>query len=209
MSDTFQDPMGAVGDAASTAYQNALNEGLQPEQAFDAAATAATAAGQEAGIPAEALETAISSAQEAFSSALSAGEDPSAAFEAAGDAVQETMGDPAGDGGPMAGGDGGLGALDSAIGGDGGEALFTTPHLSSDSAPGGPEGFGMDTEANFTGEGNAELASDALSSALDGAEAQGGAPIEQVAQEEPVVQDGAENINFEDQQDDNDFNDVG
>ena len=154
MSDTFQDPMGVVGDAASTAFQNALNEGLPPEQAFEAAETAGMAAGQEAGIPAGAMEAAMSSAQEAFTSAIAGGDDPSAAFEAAGDAVQGAMADGPGEGGP--------------IGGPG---------------DGGP--FGDVADSNSLSDG----AGDALTSALDGAEVQGGTPTGPIAPDEPAVQD--------------------
>ena len=49
MSEEQMDPMEAVGDAASTAYETALSEGATPEAAFEAAGAAAMEAGEAAG----------------------------------------------------------------------------------------------------------------------------------------------------------------
>ena len=59
MSEQQMDPMEAVGDAASTAYETALGEGATPEAAFEAAGAAAQAAGEAAGIPADAMDAAM------------------------------------------------------------------------------------------------------------------------------------------------------
>ena len=68
MSEEQMDPMEAVGDAASTAYETALGDGATPEAAFEAAGAAAQAAGTGA---AEAAAAAASGGAETTASALS------------------------------------------------------------------------------------------------------------------------------------------
>jgi hypothetical protein len=88
-------------------------------------------------------------------------------------------------GGP---GDGGLDALDSAIGGPGDD----DGPMADGPGEGGPFGgpgesspFGDVTDGGSLSDG----AGDALTSALDGAEVQGGTPTGPIAPDEPAVQD--------------------
>ena len=128
-----------VGGAADAAFEQALNDGASPEEAFQAATDAAEEAAIEAGIPPEEVQARTEAAKEAFDQALEEGKDPEVCFGEASDAagfnegllpaVQQFDGEhqdgeqpPPFDGehqeGEQQGGgsDGGLGALETAMG---------------------------------------------------------------------------------------------
>lgn len=77
-----QDPVD-LNQVGMEAYQQAQADGLDPQQTFDAVASAIGDAAAEAGIPAEAVEAGLQAAGEAFQQAMNDGADPDAAFQAA------------------------------------------------------------------------------------------------------------------------------
>ena len=81
----------AAGYAAETAYTAALDSGMDPAAAANAAVDAAASIMTEMGAPPNMVETMASSAQEGFSSAMDSGMNPMEAFEAAGESVDTAM----------------------------------------------------------------------------------------------------------------------
>ena len=81
----------AAGYAAETAYTAALDAGMDPTAAANAAVDAAASIMTEMGAPPDMVDTMASSAQEGFSSAMDSGMNPMEAFEAAGDSVDTAM----------------------------------------------------------------------------------------------------------------------
>ena len=73
-----------VNSAADTAFQEALENGATPEEAFDAACAAGEEAALEAGIPQEEIEARTEAAKEAFNQGLEEGKNPEECFEEAG-----------------------------------------------------------------------------------------------------------------------------
>ncbi len=90
-----QPPPGEVdiGQIGQAAFGEAHANGLEPQEAFDAAAGAIREAGAEAGVPPEVVEAGISAAHEAFLQNMSEGGDPVEAFEAARQAGDEAADD--------------------------------------------------------------------------------------------------------------------
>ena len=82
-------PLEAVGEAAGAAFMEALADGASPEDAFTAAAAAATQAANDLGISPEISGPVIEAAQTAFEAAIADGATPGEAFETAGDAVAD------------------------------------------------------------------------------------------------------------------------
>ena len=82
-----------VGQIGQAAFGEAHANGLEPQEAFDAAAGAIREASAEAGIPPEVVEAGISAAHEAFLQNMSEGGDPVEAFEAARQAGDEAADD--------------------------------------------------------------------------------------------------------------------
>ena len=117
----FGNAIDQVGGAADAAFEQALNDGASPEEAFQAATDAAEEAAIEAGIPPEEIQASSEAAKEAFDQALEEGMDPRESFNAATEAVGFNAVDQF-DGehqeGEQQGGgsDGGLGALETAMG---------------------------------------------------------------------------------------------
>ena len=133
----FGNAIDQVGGAADAAFEQALNDGASPEEAFQAATDAAEEAASEAGFPPEEVQARTEAAKEAFDQALEEGKDPEECFDEASDAAGFNEGDqpppfdgehqegeqpPPFDGehqeGEQQGGgsDGGLGALETAMG---------------------------------------------------------------------------------------------
>ena len=81
----------AAGYAAETAYTAALESGMDPTAAANAAVDAAASIMTDMGAPTDMVDTMASSAQEGFSSAMDSGMNPMEAFEAAGDSVDTAM----------------------------------------------------------------------------------------------------------------------
>ncbi len=90
-----QPPPGEVdiGQIGQAAFGEAHANGLEPQEAFDAAAGAIRESGAEAGVPPEVVEAGISAAHEAFLQNMSEGGDPVEAFEAARQAGDEAADD--------------------------------------------------------------------------------------------------------------------
>ncbi|MDC0068789.1 hypothetical protein OAL10_08355, partial [Gammaproteobacteria bacterium] len=83
----FDNAIDQVESAADAAFNEALDNGATPEEAFDAACVAAEEVAAEAGIPPEEVQTRIEAAKEAFDQGLEEGKDPDECFDQAGDAA--------------------------------------------------------------------------------------------------------------------------
>ena len=87
----MDDMADAAGEAATDAYEMALENGTKPSQAaadaIDAAATVMT----NMGAPTNMVEKMSSAAQNGFDSALAKGASPEDAFSAAADSVEKAM----------------------------------------------------------------------------------------------------------------------
>ncbi|MDC2963269.1 hypothetical protein OA067_00005, partial [Gammaproteobacteria bacterium] len=108
-------------DAADAAFGEALEAGASPTEAFEAAIAAGQAEALEAGVPQEEIDARTEAAREAFDQGMAEGKDAGECFEEASQAGgfnEVAAGQPADDGG--------LGALESAMGPEssGGEEAF-------------------------------------------------------------------------------------
>ena len=92
MSPEMEDMADAAGDAAYSAYQNALTSGKTPSECFLAACTSASDIMTEFGAPSEMVDTMIKAASRGFNDALAAGMNPQQCFDAAGDSVDTEFG---------------------------------------------------------------------------------------------------------------------
>ena len=139
---------------------------IRDRDAFTSATDAASATASDYGFSAEQIDPVMTTAQEAFDGAIADGASPEDAFEAAGDAVREAVGE--GDAGASPSADGGMEALAGAL------------EVEPDETP-------MDG-------GEMTDADDALGAAMDAAADQGGAPLDDIASDsgEPAPEPEAE-----------------
>ncbi len=82
-----------IDQVAHKAFDEAQANGLEPQEAFDAAAGAIIEIGVKAGIPSEEIEAGINAASEAFQQNMNEGGDPVTAFDSAMHAGEEAVGD--------------------------------------------------------------------------------------------------------------------
>ena len=78
--------MDQVNSAGDKAFEEALDNGASPEEAFDAACAAREETALEAGIPQEEIEAQTEAAKEAFNQGLEEGKDPKECYDEANDA---------------------------------------------------------------------------------------------------------------------------
>ncbi len=88
----MDDMADAAGEAATDAYQTALDSGAMPSKAAAAAIDAAATVMTNMGAPTDIVEKMSSAAQNGFDTALANGASPEDAFSAAGDSIEIAMG---------------------------------------------------------------------------------------------------------------------
>jgi hypothetical protein len=122
--------MGAIADAAHTAFEEAIEGGASPADAFEAAATAAGEECANQDIPPEMHQEATATLRTEFNEAIESGADPMEAFDALEPpGMDEGMGSEyAGYEGPPPGAEGGQeGSMDGGQGGGEGYATYDGP----------------------------------------------------------------------------------
>jgi hypothetical protein len=159
--------MGAIADAAHTAFEEAIEGGASPADAFEAAATAAGEECANQDIPPEMHQEATATLRTEFNEAIESGADPMEAFDALEPpGMDEGMGSEyAGYEGPPPGAEGGQeGSMDGGQGGGEGYATYDGP-------PPVTDGEGNTSYADQGGQGGEGYASPPPDGGMDSLEA--------------------------------------
>ena len=160
-----------IGAAASQAYQEAIEGGASPQDAFEAATGAAQEVATEMGVPQADFDQGMDAASQAFGEAVeggaSAGEAFGSAMEAANDATDDgiDMGAATGQGGEQGGqgqggeqGGQGMDAMDAAFADDGGDK--GTPPPADDTVGAALDGSAAQSDASGTPAGGGQESAD-------------------------------------------------